>query len=138
MLDEIYSLGGSGRGYQRNRRGEKSIRSYLTGTLDIDRITLICYLIFFDRNCDYEGQEFNIMPLNRERLDNILRECGFPNLHYEDDFDSFILEYLHADDPVDYLMECVTCYALENKNFFLYNMYNKSFSNEEQWEKMLL
>ena len=137
MLDEAYSLSGSSRGYQRNRRGEKSIRSYITGELDIDRTTLICYLIFFDRNTDYDMVKLSVQPLTQERLDQILAECGFPSLRREDDLDSFILEYLHAEDPVDYLMECVTSYALENRNFFLYHMYNSSVSNEEQLGKLL-
>ena len=137
MLDEAYSLSGSSRGYQRNRRGEKSIRNYITGELDIDRTTLICYLIFFDRNTDYDRVKLPVQPLTWERLDQILAECGFPTLRREDDMDSFFLEYLHSDDPVDYLMECVTSYALENRNFFLYHMYNSSVSNEEELGKLL-
>ena len=137
MLDELYSLSGSNRGYQRNRQGEKTIRNYITGALDIDRTTLICYLLFFDNNTDYSDLRLPPEPVTPERLDIILKECGFSPLQRQDDFDNFILEYMHAEDPVDYLMECVTSYALDNKNFFLYHMYNGSVSNEEQLEKLL-
>ena len=137
LLDEAYSLSGTSHGYQRNRRGEKSIRNYITGTLDIDRTTLICYLIFFNQNTNYNLVNRVVQPITPQRLNDILDECGFSRLRWEDDFDSFIMEYLHVDDPVGYLMESVTKYALENKNFFLYHMYNVSVKNQEQLEKLL-
>ena len=45
-LDQIYALDSGSRGYQKNRSGEKSVRNYIKGKVDIDRTTLICYLIF--------------------------------------------------------------------------------------------
>ena len=102
MLDRQYSLEeqeqtrSAVRGYQKNRSGEKSVRSYIKGTLDLDRTTLICYLLFF-------GKEFlnhRERRLTRERLDRILLECGYPALRGNDDFDRFLLQYLAAEDRV--------------------------------------
>lgn len=132
-LDEIYSLDGRERGYQKNRSGEKSIRNYVKGRVDIDRTTLICYLIFFGRNISVSERQM----ISLGRINSILQECGFPRLRREKEFDRFIMEYMQSAEPVDYLMEAVTQYAFRNQNFFLYHMYNESVNNEEQFEKLL-
>ena len=75
--------------------------------------------------------------ITQKRLNAILAECGFPGLREKDEFDSFVMKYMNADDPVDYLMESVTQYAFANRNFFLYHMYQESVSNEAQFEKLL-
>ena len=137
LLDDAYSLSGSSRGYQRNRRGEKSIRSYITGALDIDRTTLIFYLIFFDRCSNYESERIPVPPITEDRLNQILSACGFSQLNPDDDVDGFVLEYLQLEDPVDFLMESVTESALAQKNFYLYHMYNSSVSNVSQLGKLL-
>ena len=68
--------------------------------------------------------------LTRERLDDILLECGFAALRQEDDFDYFVLEFIRSNDPISYLMEEVTDYALNEQNFYLYQMYRASSSQE--------
>lgn len=134
LLDKAYALDGSGRGYQINRSGEKSVRNYIKGGVDIDRTTLICYLIFFGKELHVESDQ----KITLRRLNQILQECGYGKLREQDEFDYFIIRYLGADDPVDYLMESVTSYALENRNFYLYHMYNVSVNNEEQLRRVLL
>lgn len=134
LMDQAYSLDEGGRGYQKNRSGEKSVRNYIKGTVDIDRTTLICYLIFFGKDLHTESN----LKITRRRLDQILKECGYGSLREEDELDCFIIRYLGADDPVDYLMESVTRYAFENRNFFLYHMYHASVNNEEQLKRILL
>ena len=132
LLDGIHGLDGEDRGYQRNRSGENSVRNYLTGKLDIDRTTLICYLIFFDRlvNHNIDGvKEIKLLAIDENSLSTILEECGFGRLDKENDFDGFILGYLDSDSPEDYLIESATEYALNHQNFFLYHMYNSSVSN---------
>lgn len=132
-LDEIYSLDGRERGYQRNRSGEKSIRNYIKGRVDVDRTTLICYLIFFGRNISVEQEQM----ISLDRINKILSKCGFPGLRKNEEFDRFIMEYMECAQPEDYLMEVVTQYAFQNRNFFLYHMYNESANNEEQFERLL-
>lgn len=131
LLDSIHGLDGEDRGYQRNRSGENSVRNYLTGKLDIDRTTLICYLIFFDRSINHDldsVKEMKLLAIDESTLSVILEECGFGPLDKENDFDGFILGYLDSDSPEDYLIESVTEYALNHQNFFLYHMYNSSVS----------
>lgn len=133
LLDEIYARDGSSKGYQKNRSGEKSVRNYMKGNLDIDRTTLICYLLFFGNSLPKESE----MSITIKRLDEILAECGFPKLRQNVEFDCFIMEYMDSKEPVDFLMESVTKYAFSNRNFFLYHMYQESVNNEEQFEKLL-
>ena len=132
-MDRIYALEGSDRGYQRNRSGENAIRKYIKGELDLDRTTLIAFLLFFGNDSDLSAEN----AICEERLSAVLRSCGFPPLRPEDDFDSFVLGYLEADDPTEFLMEEVTNRALEEENFYLYRVYNLSSSYHEDLEKLV-
>lgn len=129
--DEEYSRDGS-RGYQKNRAGENTIRDYIKGRLDIDRTTLICFLVFFGSKADLPAD----LEISRKRLDLILKECGFAELRRKDEFDDFIIRFLESDDPVDMLMYEVTDYALEEENFFLYKTYLASRSAEADMRKL--
>ena len=131
--DEAYSLDGSSKGYQKNRAGENTIRKYIRGALDIDRTTLVCFLLFFGEQADLPAN----MRITEQRLTEILLACGFPGLRENDDFDLFVLGYLDADDRVEYLMQQVTNYALEEENFYLYNIYRNSTSYHEEFEKLI-
>lgn len=132
-LDQIYSLDSPDRGYQRNRSGENTVRKYIKGSLDLDRTTFICFLLFFARSSTL-SDEFQITP---KRLDNILLECGFPKLAGQNAFDSFILQYLSCPNPEDLLMEEVTRYAQKEENFFFYNMYKDSKNYSQEYEKIM-
>lgn len=133
-MDELYSLDGSNRGYQHNRSGENTIRKYIRGSLDIDRTTLICFLLFFGNGTELPEND----RITRGRLTDILLECGFPGLREEDDFDYFVIQYLDAEDPVGYLMEEVTNYAFQEENFYLYRVYQSSVSYNDYFEKLTL
>ena len=138
QLDLEYALepsgtGTSGRGYQKNRSGEKSVRNYIKGVTDIDRTSLICYLLFFGNH--FTGHRER--EITRQRLDEILLECGYPMLRERDDFDEFVVQYLAADDPAGLLIECVSRYAMEEKNFYLYHMYQGAGSEDGRLRKML-
>ena len=133
LLDQVYSLDGSSKGYQQNRSGEKSVRNYIRGGLDIDRTTLICYLLFFGSAAEPPaGQE-----ITEQRLNDILEECHMPRLRPSEPFDTFVRGYLQAEDSVDYLMDTITSYAFAQKNSFLYHMYHESISNSSQLQKIM-
>ena len=132
-LDRAFSLDDPSKGYQRNRAGENTVRRYIKGGLDIDRNTLICFLIFFGAKADIPQQYL----ITSDRLDEILEECGFAELRRDDEFDEFIIRYLESDEPVDMLMCEVTDYALDEENFFLYKTYIASRSAEADMEKLL-
>ena len=127
-LDAAFSLEeSSNRGYQRNRVGENTLRKYIKGGLDIDRTTLLCFLLYFGNIADLRPED----QITEERLNRILLECGFAGLREENDFDYFVLQFLEAEDPVDYLMEEVTFYAHREENFYLYRVYKESYSYSE-------
>jgi hypothetical protein len=131
-LNAVFSRDGDNKGYQRNRAGENTIRKYIKGGLDIDRTTLICFLIFFGSNAELPEAQ----AISRKRLDDILAECGFAMLREEDDFDAFIMAFIESDDRVSLLMNEVTPYALGEENFYLYKMYYASRSAEEDMNNL--
>ncbi len=131
-LDEAFALEGGSRGYQKNRSGENAVRNYIKGTLDLDRTTLVCFLLFFGKDTSFSED----LAITEARLNAILSACGFPVLRPEVEFDSFVLGYLDSDDPVDFLMQQVTNFALEEENFYLYRVYNLSTSYQKEMEKM--
>lgn len=132
-LDSIYSRDGKNRGYQRNRSGENTIRKMIKGNVDIDRTSLICFLIFFGSEAKLSERN----QINVKRLSVILHECGFNKLNEKETFDKFIIEYLESEDPGEYLMEEVTRYAIKEQNFFLYKMYRGVCSYDEEFRKII-
>ncbi|MGI6012361.1 MAG: hypothetical protein ACOX8H_12845 [Ruminococcus sp.] len=132
-LDEIYSLEGTDRGYQRNRSGENTVRKYIKGALDLDRTTFICFLLFFGKSSSLSDS----LRITKERLNDILLECGFSKLVKEHAFDDFILRYLESADPTDLLMEEVTRYAQNEENFFFYNVYKDSKNYQQEYRKIM-
>ena len=133
MLDAAYSSSGSTKGYGRNRAGENAVRKYIKGAIDIDRTSFLCFLLFFGNEADLPEE----MALTQNRLNQILIECGFPGLRGGDAFDFFVIQFLHADDPVDYLMNEVTDYALKEENFYLYKTYTLSESYAQEFSSVM-
>lgn len=115
-----------------NRLGETTIRKYIKGSLDIDRTTLLCFLLFFGRHI--RQTDLSVTP---DRLDNILQECGFQTLDKEDAFDSFVLRFLRSKDPVECLMDEVTSYAIDGENFYLYHLFWSAGSQSAQLRKLM-
>ena len=75
--------------------------------------------------------------ITRERLDEILGQCGYGILREEDDFDRFVIQYLLADDRVEFLLESVTDTAMEEKNFYLYHMYQGAISENDKLKDLI-
>lgn len=131
-LDHLYSSGRMD-SQIRSRSGEKVLRYLINGDIDIDRTSLLCYLLFF-------GQDFkksNPLYLSQERVNHILQECGYGILKKEDDFDSFILNFINSSDPLTYLMETATEYALNFQNFYLYHMHYNGCSHSKLFDKYM-
>ena len=125
-LDAEASLDSSNRGYQKNRMGENTVRKYIKGDLDFDRTTFICFLLFLGSDITKPARLY----IDSNRLNLMLKESGFMYLDEYDDFDYFIINFLKAGDPLDYLMEEVTRYALSEENFYLYKLYLASRSDD--------
>lgn len=132
-LDRQYSLDSRDRGYQKNRMGENTVRKYLKGSLDLDRTTLICFLLFFGSDITKTSRLY----VDAERMNTILKESGFRELDEYNDFDYFIVNYLRAEDPSEYLMKEVTVSALLQKNFYLYKLYQNSRSDDADFRRLI-
>lgn len=120
-------------GYQKNRSGEKSVRNYMKGLTDLDRTTLICYLLFLGQ----ESLQNKERIMTEKRLSQILLECGYAMLRENDDFDRFVIQYLQADDRTGFLIESVTAAAKEEKNFYLYHMYQGAVNANEKLKNLI-
>ena len=118
----------------KSRAGELALYKYIQGTLDIDRTTLICFLLFLASDA--------IMPeahkLTAERMHDILIRCGYKPLDVEDDFDWFVLEFLESRRPRDFLMEVMLDYAKRSENSFLYRLYGHSVSYGDELVRMMI
>lgn len=133
QLDEAYSKDNPGKGYQKDRSGENAVRKYIKGALDLDRTTLICFLIFFGSSCRLGPDQ----EITQERLNTIMRECGYTALDPDDDFDDFVIRFLDSDDPMMTLMDEVNQFALEEKNFHLYHLYRLSKNADQTWYQLM-
>lgn len=120
--------------YQTGRSGENSIRSYLQGTLDLDRTSLLFYLLFFGRSLPSTHPD----RLSRSRLDEILSNCGFSPLDEkgQDGLDSFVIGFLTSREPSLYLAQTISDYAARRENFHLFKLYSRSVSHQARLEKV--
>ncbi len=132
--DALYSLDNKKAVYQIGRSGENFLRKILRGELDLDRVTFIAFLLFFGKESE------TIIPsehrINRDRLDTILQECGFPILDPERPGDLFFIDFMECDDPVQLLMEEAETMAFSEENFYLYKTYLSSASTEKKWNEI--
>ena len=120
--------------YQSGREGENYLRRILKGSLDLDRTTLIAFILYFGKTtADMIPPEGR---LNQNRLNDILRECGFPLLDNSRSFDHFVCRFLETDDPKDLLFEEAEKLSLEGHNFYLYKTWRAACSAEAQWQKI--
>ena len=117
-----------------SRKGEKVIRKYLRGDLDLNRTTLVCFLLFFGSSVISRED----IRINESRINEILDECGFSMLRKKDPFDHFVITYLKQKDPVSYLMEEMDEYIENGKSIFLYEMYKDSKSNAKEIRKIMI
>lgn len=120
-------------GKKSSRKGETAIRKYLRGELDLDRTTLICFLLYFSSS----SVSRKSIGISLERLNEILDECGFSMLRRKNAFDEFVMKYIGSKDPVDFLMLEMDRYISAGKNFYLYEMYSNSRSDAADIRKMM-
>jgi len=135
-LDDIHSRDSEAKkkAYQRGRQGELYFRDFILGKVDIDRSTLISFLMFIDARLDLPDDS----KLTRLRLNRILDTCGFSQLRPDDEFDSFVMAFLAADDPIDILEEEVEKHVIRGNNFFLYQVYQNAYSHQKELIKYLV
>ena len=131
--NEAYAKDGN-RGYGRNRNGETAVNRFIRGPRDIDRSLLLCFLLFFAS----DAQMPEAHRLTVDRVQTILRQCGYPAIDMENDFDWFVVEFLESRRPVDFLMEVVTEFAMRYENSFLYHVYGNAVQYEQELAQVML
>ena len=134
LLQKIYARDSRTKGYGRNRSGELAVYKYIQGTLDLERTTLICFLMFFASDADMPKKHI----LTVERLNDILLQSGFAAIDEGNEFDVFVRGFLTSRYPKDFLMEEVVSYAKQQENSFLYHVYGNSVNYEEEILKIMV
>ncbi len=131
-LDEEYSLDSPNPGSQRGRGGETYFRDFITGKRDINRDTLITFLLFVDGTTRLSDEK----RITKLRLNTILRNCGFAQLiPQERAFDKFISEYLgrtNRSQKIDLLYEAAQEAVERGEDFCFRKMYLQGKSNQEE------
>lgn len=118
---------------QKGRMGEHSIRKYIKGQLDLDRVTFICFLLFYGT----ELRKPVRLHIDEERLNTVLKESGFRKLDGNNDFDNFVINYLNANSPILYLADVVTEYVTSKQdNYYLYKLYRNSRSADTDMQNL--
>ena len=114
--------------YQRGRSGEDFFREFITGGRDINRATLISFLLFVKVRVPLD--EENKITMNR--LNRILMNCGFAGLKPDQEFDRFVIRFLRSTEPLDVLEEEVEKQVIQGRNFYLYKVYRDSYCHQKE------
>lgn len=131
-LDQEYSLDSLEPGSQRGRGGETYFRDFITGKRDINRDTLIIFLLFADGTTKLSTEK----RITKSRLNRILNNCGFAQLNsVERDFDRFIYGYLdkaNRQERIDLLYEAAQEAVERGEDFCFRKMYLQGRSRQEE------
>lgn len=119
--------------YQRGRSGEDFFREFITGKRDINRETLISFLLFVKMKTFLDA-DYKITLI---RLNHILTNCGFAQLCPGIGFDRFVMEFLRSPDPLSVMETYVDRQITRGQNFYLYKVYRDAYSHQEELAKYL-
>lgn len=119
--------------YQRGRSGEDFFRDFITGKRDINRETLISFLLFVKTKITMEDDN----KITMMRMNRILSNCGFSQLSPGAGFDRFVIEFLRSQDPFSVLESHVDKKVGEGENFYLYKVYKGAYCHQDELAKYL-
>lgn len=119
--------------YQRGRSGEDFFREFITGKRDINRETLISFLLFVKMKTSLDAD----YKITLVRLNHILTNCGFAQLCPGTGFDRFVMEFLRSPDPLSVMETYVDRQVTRGQNFYLYKVYRDAYSHQEELAKYL-
>lgn len=120
--------------YQRGRVGEDYFRDFILGKKDINRATLISFLLFVNTRISLDADN----KITRNRLNRMLLNCGFPQLRPNNGFDVFVMNFLKAEDPMDILEEEVEKQVTKGDNCYLYQVYQDAYCHQKELLKYLV
>ena len=119
--------------YQRGRSGEDYFRDFILGKKDINRSTLIAFLLFVNEKIHTDADSKVTIP----RLNRILLHCGFPQLRPNNAFDQFVIRFLRASDPMEVVEEEVERQVTRGNDFYLYRVYKDAYCHRDELIKYL-
>ena len=132
VLDQEYCLDSPEAGSQRGRSGETYFRDFITGKRDINRDTLIMFLLFVDGTTNLSSEK----RITKPRLNRILNNCGFTQINcVERTFDRFIHEYLakaNREERIDLLYEAAQEAVERGEDFCFRKIYLRGRSKQEE------
>ena len=136
MLDESYVRDKEAKKklYQRGRAGEDYFRDFIIGKKDINRSTLISFLLFVNDRLSLDEDNKITIP----RLNRILMNCGFPQLRPGHGFDKFVMRFLRSDDPMEIVEEEVEKQVTQGNDFYLYRVYKDAYCHQSELLKYLV
>lgn len=120
--------------YQRGRSGEDYFRDFILGKRDINRSTLISFLLFVNENIHLDADSRITIP----RLNRILVNCGFPQLRPKQVYDQFVIRFLKAADPMEVVEEEVERLVTKGNDFYLYKVYRDAYCHQKELIKYLV
>ena len=119
--------------YQRGRSGEDFFREFITGKRDINRETLISFLLFVKMKISLdEDNKITLMRMNR-----ILSNCGFAQLRPDHGFDRFVMDFLRSQEPFSVMEEYVDRQVGQGENFYLYKVYRDAYCHQNELAEYL-
>lgn len=120
--------------YQRGRVGEDYFRDFILGRKDINRSTLIFFLLFVNARVKLDDDSRITIP----RLNRILLNCGMPQLRPDRQFDSFVIRFVRADNPMDIVEDEVEELVTNGRDFYLYQVYSDAYCHQNELVKYLV
>lgn len=120
--------------YQRGRSGEDYFREFILGKRDINRSTLISFLLFVNERISLDADNKITLP----RLNRILVNCGFPQMRPKHTFDKFVMRFLKSDDPMEIVEEEVEKQVVKGNDFYLYKVYRDAYCHQNELIKYLV
>lgn len=134
--DEDYSSSGEKvrKTYQRGRVGEDYFRDFILGRKDINRETLIFFILFVNARIKLDEDNTVTIP----RLNRILLNCGMAQLRPDRDFDQFVLRYIKANNPTMVVEEEVEKLVTNGRDFYLFQVYKDAYCHQNELLKFLI
>ncbi len=131
-LNKIYAKDGSTQErdelYAENRKAANAFRDFILGKTDINRRTLIMFLLFINANTRLGKDRSITIP----RLNDILVNCGFSQLRPDREFDKFVIAYMRSEDPMGVFEDMMEERIKKTEESVLYNIYEDAYNHQKE------